>query len=323
MIGEHERTGTANTRASRRHFFKMLAGSPLLALAYPALSLAWQREVDRELERARSASGAARMVCADCGQEFQLPLMRPMRLGASQAGASQPQAPNALDVHFTGQVVDTPEDAHQRLGLRAGRPREHAAVSLGLHPPGRRRPRDALRESRRLPAAGAASAAAGSGRPQARHIGVALRPALDDAAVPVSGRGARGVPHRRRERGRASGPRARHPPGPVAPELAVVRGDRRSTWRAALVPVVCERRLGHHEAHDPEGVRRRLPRAGLDHRSCSEVVTVSWCAARKAARATTGRSARAATTTSRATSARCTAAYRALRGRARRSTGTT
>ena len=112
MSGEHERTGTADTRASRRHFFKMLAGSPLLALAYPALSHAWQQEVDRELERARRAgAGATRMVCADCGQEFQRPLMRPMRSSASQAGASQPQAPNALDVHFTGQVVDTPEDA--------------------------------------------------------------------------------------------------------------------------------------------------------------------------------------------------------------------
>ena len=90
----------------------MLAGSPLLAMAYPGLSPAWQREVDRVLARDQSASGrATRMVCADCGQAFQLPAMRPMRSSMPQAGAPQSPTPNALDVHLTGQLIDAPGDA--------------------------------------------------------------------------------------------------------------------------------------------------------------------------------------------------------------------
>ncbi len=111
MSGEHDRAGTADTRASRRSFFKMLAGSPLLAMAYPVLSPAWQREVDRELQRARAArAGSTRLVCADCGQEVHLPAMRPQRSSAPQA-AAPPQAPGALDMHLSGQIVDAPEEA--------------------------------------------------------------------------------------------------------------------------------------------------------------------------------------------------------------------
>lgn len=109
MNGEHEGTDTTDTRASRRHFFRLLAGSPLLALAYPALSPAWRDEVDRALARARTASGrATQMICADCGQEFHLRPMPPTRSTAAQAGAAQPVA---LDVHLTGQLVDTADDA--------------------------------------------------------------------------------------------------------------------------------------------------------------------------------------------------------------------
>lgn len=105
MTREHGRADTEETRTSRRHFFKLLAGSPALALAYPALSPVWQREVDRELARAR----ATRTVCADCGQEFHVPPMQPMRSTAAQAGAAQP--PLALDVHLTGQLVEAADDA--------------------------------------------------------------------------------------------------------------------------------------------------------------------------------------------------------------------
>ena len=61
--------GTGLQHASRRHFFKLLAGSPLLATAYPALSPAWQQEV-----RARVAAGAHRRrarghgTCADAAR---------------------------------------------------------------------------------------------------------------------------------------------------------------------------------------------------------------------------------------------------------------
>ncbi|MBP7775722.1 MAG: alpha-hydroxy-acid oxidizing protein [Acidobacteria bacterium] len=104
MNGDHEPTGRANTRASRRQFFRMLAASPALALAYPALSPVWQREVDRELARTR----ATRAVCADCGQEFHLAPMEPMRSTAAQTADAQPLA---LDVHLTGQVVDSAAEA--------------------------------------------------------------------------------------------------------------------------------------------------------------------------------------------------------------------
>jgi 4-hydroxymandelate oxidase len=105
MDGKHQRIEAAGTVASRRHFFKMLAGSPALALAYPALSPLWQREVDRELARARAATS----VCADCGQEFSLQAMAPVRSTAAQASAAQP--PVALDFHLTGQVVESVEEA--------------------------------------------------------------------------------------------------------------------------------------------------------------------------------------------------------------------
>lgn len=112
MIKQQARADEQQTGTSRRHFFKMLAGSPLLAMAYPGLSPDWQREVDRVLARDQSASGrATRMVCADCGQAFQLPAMRPMRSSMPQAGAPQSPTPNALDVHLTGQLIDAPGDA--------------------------------------------------------------------------------------------------------------------------------------------------------------------------------------------------------------------
>ena len=42
-------------RASRRRFFQMLAGSPLLAAAYPLFPPEWQLGVDTELRRAAAA----------------------------------------------------------------------------------------------------------------------------------------------------------------------------------------------------------------------------------------------------------------------------
>ena len=54
------------------------------------------------------------------------------------------QPPLALDVHLSGQLIDTRRRGDQRLGLGARRPRQHAAPALGLHPHGRRRLRDAV-----------------------------------------------------------------------------------------------------------------------------------------------------------------------------------
>jgi 4-hydroxymandelate oxidase len=105
-------TRTAQQRASRRQFFKLLAGSPLLAAAYPALSPAWQREVERAWHAERTAAAHAPTgTCASCGQRFALlPSHAPAAF--EQQGASAPaQPPGALDVHFSGQLIDAPAEA--------------------------------------------------------------------------------------------------------------------------------------------------------------------------------------------------------------------
>jgi isopentenyl diphosphate isomerase/L-lactate dehydrogenase-like FMN-dependent dehydrogenase len=98
-------------RSSRRRFFQMLAGSPALALAYPALSPAWRREVDRELARAHAASAAAGGgACADCGQPLALAVSHAQQ-GAAQPAAPAPPPPTALDLHLKGQVVESAAEA--------------------------------------------------------------------------------------------------------------------------------------------------------------------------------------------------------------------
>jgi isopentenyl diphosphate isomerase/L-lactate dehydrogenase-like FMN-dependent dehydrogenase len=74
----------------------MLAGSPLLALAYPALSPSWQKAVDRELQRGRAAGR-----CPECGAE----------MFAAQTAGAPAQAPGALDVHLSGQLVESADRA--------------------------------------------------------------------------------------------------------------------------------------------------------------------------------------------------------------------
>ena len=63
-----------NVRESRRRFFQLLAGSPLLAAAYPALPPAWQEAVAKESLRAAPAGPRpAGIPCPDCGQEMVFP----------------------------------------------------------------------------------------------------------------------------------------------------------------------------------------------------------------------------------------------------------
>ncbi len=103
MAGRTVDTGVSGKRTSRRRFFQMLAGSPLLGLAYPALSPNWQRAVDRELQR-DWAAGLRPAVghCSDCG--------RPMAFGAQASGAPTHGAA-ALDEHLTGQLIETADEA--------------------------------------------------------------------------------------------------------------------------------------------------------------------------------------------------------------------
>ncbi len=104
-------TPTAQQQASRRQFFKLLAGSPLIAVAYPALSPAWQREVEQawHADRIAAAHGPTG-TCAICGQIFALQPSHDTAL-AGQTGPAPGQPPDAIVGQFSGQVVDTAGEA--------------------------------------------------------------------------------------------------------------------------------------------------------------------------------------------------------------------
>jgi len=95
---------------SRRQFFKMLAGSPLLALAYPELPANWRRELDAVVAHSRHSAGAAMDTCDSCGQRFTL-TPQPSHTQSSQQGAAAGPANEALDSHFTGQLIEDAADA--------------------------------------------------------------------------------------------------------------------------------------------------------------------------------------------------------------------
>ena len=95
MTGRRADTSVSDNRASRRHFFKLLAGSPMLALAYPALSPSWQRSVSRELERS-AAAGPRPAGCLSrlrTGDGVRQPAG--MRSHAAQAPGAATQSPGA------------------------------------------------------------------------------------------------------------------------------------------------------------------------------------------------------------------------------------
>lgn len=111
MTTRQHDTPTAQQQASRRQFFKLLAGSPLLAAAYPALSPAWQREVEQawHADRIAAAHGPTG-TCAICGETFALQPSHDAA-AAGQAAPAAAQPPGALDTQFTGQLVDAADEA--------------------------------------------------------------------------------------------------------------------------------------------------------------------------------------------------------------------
>ena len=102
-----------NVRESRRRFFQLLAGSPLLAAAYPALPPAWQEAVAKESLRAAPAGPRpAGVPCPDCGQEMVFPTSATIRpFAAEQSAAAMPDRNRFLEGQLSGQVVDSPEQA--------------------------------------------------------------------------------------------------------------------------------------------------------------------------------------------------------------------
>jgi len=118
----------SGNRTSRRHFFKLLAGSPLLGLTYPTLPSGWQQGVDRELQRAwASHAPTTATTCPDCGQE----------LAFGQATGAPAQAPGALGAHFTGQLVESAAEAinvwdFERVAHANNLPEHWAYIHMGV-----------------------------------------------------------------------------------------------------------------------------------------------------------------------------------------------
>ncbi len=113
MAERRGNTGASGSRASRRHFFKLLAGSPLLAMAYPALPPNWQQAIARESQR-RAAAGPrpAGVPCPDCGQEMVFaPAADARRYAAQETGTVTQDRNRFLEGQLTGQIVESPEEA--------------------------------------------------------------------------------------------------------------------------------------------------------------------------------------------------------------------
>ncbi len=112
MTGRNADDGVADRRASRRRFFKLLAGSPLLALAYPALASDWPWATGRELQRRGSAgAGSAGVTCPGCGQPMVFASRTDLRKYSVQAADTPARQPGGLDAQLDGQLVETPEEA--------------------------------------------------------------------------------------------------------------------------------------------------------------------------------------------------------------------
>ena len=105
-------TDESDNRTSRRHFFKLLAGSPLLALAYPGLPSDWQRAVGRELERGAAAGPRpAGIPCPECGREMVLASPADLHRYAAQTGAVPAQGTGGLQEQLDGQLIESVADA--------------------------------------------------------------------------------------------------------------------------------------------------------------------------------------------------------------------
>ena len=150
--------------------------------------------------------GRQALRCPECGQEMvDAGCRRPRLLSADDwRGPPSPWRPGRTSDRAAGRIARAGD---QRVGLRAGGACEQPARALGLHSHGCRRLRDEEGEPGGLPEAHAPPEATRSGCHQAGHVGPVVRPPMGHAAVPVPGRGSRGLSHGGRERGRQSGAR--------------------------------------------------------------------------------------------------------------------
>ena len=305
----------AIARASRRRFFQLVAGSPLLALAYPALAADWRSALAGDAaHQATHRALPARSICPLCGG--------PMTLQQAQAPALPGAA--ALDDQFGGQLVESADEAinvwdFERVAHANTLPEHWAYIHMGVDDFETRVAnregfqRLVLRPRRLGPDAG-----------EAGYVGRRCS----------AGDGTRRCSCARSRRSRRTTPRARaarrraarasgilqiqsHQSSQSYEQIAEARGE--PHW----FQLYANADWDINGTHDQEGRRAGCPVAGVDHRPARRQQPRAVPPGARAARATTGRSARAATTTSRATSGRCIAASAARRDRGRRSTGTT
>ena len=139
MAGRETDTSVVNRRESRRQFFRLLAGSPLLALAYPTLPPSWQRAIDREQRQAAAGVRAGGLRCADCGRE-----LAPSHETARYAFQSQSAGPavdqqdvSGLTNQLSGQMIDSPNQAinvwdFERVAHANNLPEHWAYLHMGV-----------------------------------------------------------------------------------------------------------------------------------------------------------------------------------------------
>jgi 4-hydroxymandelate oxidase len=136
MTQQRADKGASDKGTSRRQFFKMLAGSPLLALAYPGLPPSWQQEVGRELERGAAAGPRpAGIPCPDCGQE--MVFASPADLGRYSQQTSGAPTQGALETHLEGQLIESAEQAinvwdFERVAHASNLPEHWAYIHMGV-----------------------------------------------------------------------------------------------------------------------------------------------------------------------------------------------
>jgi 4-hydroxymandelate oxidase len=126
--------GVPDHRANRRHFLKWLAGSPLLAMAYPALSPTWQTSARASQLNAAVSHRPAGIPCPDCGQE--MVFTSPAMARSHQSGAAPVPEPTALDMQLSGQLIDSADEAinvwdFERVAYTNTLPQHWAYIHMG------------------------------------------------------------------------------------------------------------------------------------------------------------------------------------------------
>src|SRR5262245_6353104 len=116
MTGKRDDESTTDTRTSRRQFFKLLAGSPLLAMAFPGLPPDWQRGIEQELELGvNSGPRGSGVPCPDCGREMVYMSPEDFRRLEAQASSATAQEANDinrfLDRQLDGQTIEAADEA--------------------------------------------------------------------------------------------------------------------------------------------------------------------------------------------------------------------